>query len=596
MPEASLFTTARQTFHLLGSAALVVAALYWGQKILMPFALALLLAFVLTPPVSWLERRGLRRVSSVLLVVCLAFLLLGAAGWAVMTQVSSLVDDLPRYKHNVREKVGQLQKSGSRGWLGTVQDFLDEVEKAGQPAKADGGTVVRLEPPRPTLSGQLQALAGRFLGIFSAALAALLLVICMLIYRENLRNQLIRLAGSGRLVLTTRALDETGQRIARYLLGHALVNTGFGIAVGLGLFMIGVPYATLWGFLAGAFRFVPSVGVWFVAPFPTALALLSSPGLTPPLLVLALFLLLELINGNVIERRVCGPSIGVAPVPLLLSIMFWTGLWGMVGLVLATPMTVCLAVLGKYVRQLDLLAVLLGSRPALKAEARYYQRLLARDRYEAETIVKDYLEQRPIARLYDEMLLPALGLVRGGRRRGELRPDDAQFILQATRELLQELDQQVALAASPPDSADRAQILALPASDELDELPLLMLRHLCRSESHGIRLAGIGDLSPGMISLVQQERPALVVISALAPGGLAQARYLCQRLRSQFPTVRIVVGYWGHGRDPKKLRKRLLTAGADRVVTTLREAHSQLAKRTPTSEDPRSQSRSQFQH
>jgi predicted PurR-regulated permease PerM/CheY-like chemotaxis protein len=583
MAEASLFTTARRTFHLLGSAALVIAALYWGQKILIPFALAVLLTFVLTPPVCWLERRGLRRISSVLLVACLAFLLLGAAGWAVMTQVSSLVDDLPRYKNKVRERVGQLQSSGRRGWLRTVQDFLDEIEKAGQPVEAGQGPVVRFEPARPSLSAQLQALAGRFLGVFTTALAVLFLVICMLIYREDLRNQLIRLAGSGRLVLTTRALDETGQRIARYLLGRSLVNIAFGVAVGLGLFMIGVPYGTLWGFLAGAFRFVPSVGVWFVAPFPTALALLNSSGLTQPLLVIALFLALELLNGNVIERRVYGPSIGIAPVPLLLSIMFWTGLWGTIGLVLATPMMVCLAVLGKYVRQLDLLAVLLGSRPALKAEARYYQRLLARDRYEAETILKDYLGQHPIAKLYDEVLVPALGLIRRGRQGGELRPDDAEFVLRTTRELLENLEQRVPLAATCPDSADQVRILALPACDEVDELPLLMLRDLCRSGGHEVRLAGVGDQSPGMLALVQQGRPAVVVIGMLAPGELAQAHYLCQRLRSQFHSVRIVVGCWGHRRKPKKSCKRLLAAGADRVVTTLREARAHLAKLTSTS-------------
>jgi predicted PurR-regulated permease PerM len=581
MPEAPVFATARRTFHLLGSAALIIAALYWGQSILIPFALAVLLACVLAPLVARLERRGLRRVPAVLLVVCLAFALLGAAGWAVVSQVSNLVEDLPRYKQNVREKIGQLKGVGKQGLLATVQDFLDEVEKASQPAEAARGPVVHLEPARPSLFAQLQAVVGRFLGAFSAALVVFLLVLCLLVYREDLRNQLIRLAGSGRLVLTTRALDEAGRRIGRYLLGRSLVNTGFGVAVGLGLFVVGVPYAALWGLLAGALRFVPSVGVWLVAPFPAALALISSPDLTEALLVLALFLLLEVLAGNVIEPRVCGPSIGVAPVPLLLAIMFWTALWGVVGLVLATPMTVCLAVLGKYVPQLEFLAVLLGSRPALKAPARYYQRLLARDRYEAQAIVKEYLGQKPIDRLFDEVLLPALVLVRRGRREGELRPDDEQFILRTTRELLEELIAGVP-AATAAGGAERGLVLGLPACDEVDEVALLLLRHLGRADGQDVRVSGSGDQSSGMLSLVQQERPAVVFVAALAPGGLAQARYLCRRLHSQFPTLRIVVGRWGCRRDPKKSRKVLLQAGADRVVTTLREARGQLTRLTRT--------------
>jgi predicted PurR-regulated permease PerM len=578
MAKAPIFATARRSFYLLGSAALVVAALYWGQRVLIPFALALLLAFVLAPLVSWLERRGLRRVPAVLLVVCLAFVLLGAAGWAVVTRVTGLVEELPRYKENVREKIGQLQGAGRQRVLATVQDFLDEVEKASQPAQAAPGPVVRLEPARPSLFAQLQAVVGHFLGAFSAALAVFLLVLCMLVYREDLRNQVIRLAGSGRLVLTTRALDETGRRIGRYLLGRSLVNTGFGVAMGLGLFLAGVPYAALWGLLAGVLRFVPAVGVWLVAPFPAALALISSPGLTQPLCVLALFLVLELLSANVIERRVCGPSIGVAPVPLLLAILFWTGLWGMVGLVLATPLTVCLAVLGKYVPHLEFLAVLLGSRPALKAEARYYQRLLARDRHEAQAIVNDYLGQHPIDRLYDEVLVPALVLVRRGRRGGELRPDDEQFILQTTRALLDDLDKSVPPAATPADGAGRVLVLGLPACDEVDEVALLMLRHLARAEGHDVRVTGSGDLSSGLVAVVHQERPALVFVAALAPGGLAHARYLCRRLHSQFPTLPIVVGRWGLRRDPRKSRKLLLAAGADRVVTTLRAARSQLTR------------------
>jgi hypothetical protein len=315
-----------------------------------------------------------------------------------------------------------------------------------------------------------------------------------------------------------------------------------------------------------------------VAPFPAALALIRAPGLTQPLLVLTLFLVLELLGANVLEPRVCGPSIGVGPVPLLLAIMFWTGLWGVVGLVLATPMTVCLAVLGKYVPYLELLAVLLGSEPALKAGARYYQRLLARDRAEAEAVARDYLDQHGIDGLYDEVLIPALVLVRRGRRGGELRPEDEELILGTTRQLLEDLDRRVPPAATPSDSASGVLVLGLPACDEVDEVALLMLRHLCRAEGQDVRLHGSGDQSSGMIALVQQERPGLVFVSALAPGGLAQARYLCRRLRSQFPTLRIVVGRWGPRRGPRKSRKLLLHAGADRVVTTIGEARGQLMR------------------
>jgi predicted PurR-regulated permease PerM len=537
-------------------------------------------AFVLAPIVSWLERRGLRRVPAALLTVCLALLLLGAAGWAVVTQATSLINDLPRYKESVREQIGHLQGTGRPRLLTTVEDFLEEIEEASRPSPAGPGPVVSVQPERPSLFAQLQALVSRFLGAFCAVLAVLLLVICLLVYREDLRNQLIRLAGSGRLVLTTRALDESGRRTGRYLLGRSVMNAGFGVAVGVGLFLIGVPYAGLWGMLAGVFRFIPWVGPWLVAPFPAVLALINSPGLSQPLLVLALFLVLELLNGYVIEPRVCGPSIGVAPVPLLLAVLFWTGLWGLVGLVLATPLTVCIAVLGKHVPQLEFLAVLLGSRTALTVETRLYQRLLARDRDEAAVILKEYLERHPIDRLYDEVLVPTLALVRRGRRGGELRPDDERFILQTTRELLQDLDRGGPTAAAPSEGAGRVPILALPACDEVDEVALLMLRNLSRAEAHDIRFAGGGNLLSGMVSLVQEERPAIVFVAALAPGGLVQVRYLCRRLHSQFPTLRIVVGRWGHQGDPKKSRKLLLSAGADRVVTTLREARNQLARLT----------------
>jgi hypothetical protein len=409
-----------------------------------------------------------------------------------------------------------------------------------------------------------------------------LLVITLLIHREDLRNRLIRLAGRGRLTLTTRALDEVGQRIGRYLLGRSLVNAGFGAAVGFGLLVLGVPYAALWGLLAGTLRFVPSVGVWLVAPFPVALAFISSPGPVQAIAVFSLFLVLELLTTNVVESRACDRSIGVAPVPLLLAVMFWTLLWGIVGLVLATPLTICLAVLGKHVPQLELLGVLLGSRPALGPEARYYQRLLARDRYEAEAVVRTYLSEHPVEKLFDDVLVPALVLARRSRRKDGLGPEDEQFILQTTGELVEGLGRGQGLAGPDGDNGPLL-VLGLPACDGLDETSLLMLRHLARAGGCDVLLAQGERLLSDIVSLTRQ--PAGAIVVSLAPGGLIQARYLCRRLRRQGPGLKIVLCRLGQRRQSERLRKGLLSAGADRVVTSLREACAQVEalSRSPAS-------------
>ena len=473
--------TARQASYFLGSVGLVVAALYFGQRIFVPLALAILLTLILTPVVSRLERRGLGRLPAVLCVVCLAFLLMGLVGWVVASQAAGFIDDLPRHKANVREKLAQLRGSGKPGLLGTVQDFLDEFDKGGGQGTSPptAGPVVRVEPEKPSLFAQLQGVIGRVLSNVTLFVAVILLVIALLLYREDTRNRLIRLAGRGRLPVTTRALDEAGRRISGYLFGHSAVNAGFGVVIGLGLAAIGIPYSALWGLLAGTFRFIPSVGVWLVAPLPAALALISSPGFVDPVLVLVLFLSLDQLTANVIEPWVCGRSVGLAPVPLLLAVMFWTVLWGIVGLVLATPLTVCLAVLGRHVRPLRFLAVLLGREAALRPAARYYQRLLARDRSEVEAVVKEYLADHTSEDLFDRVLVPVLVLVRRGRKASELRPEDEEFILRTTREIVDGLETSAAGGAdSAP--ASRVVVLGVPAADGADEAALAMLRNLSR--------------------------------------------------------------------------------------------------------------------
>jgi hypothetical protein len=393
-----------------------------------------------------------------------------------------------------------------------------------------------------------------------------------------------------------------------------VVNAGFGVAVGLGLLALGLPYPALWGFLAGILRFVPAVGIWLVAPFPAALSFIRSPNPAQALAILALFLVLELLTAYLIEPRVCGRSVGLAPVPLLLAVMFWTGLWGIVGLVLATPLTVCLAVLGKHVGQLELLAVLLGSRPALSPEARYFQRLLARDRFEAEAVVREHLAEHTLEDLCDGLVVQALVLVRRNRHNGELRPEDEQFILQTTGELLEGLGQNPSLAlraCEDPSPAQRAgevsslalracspsamlraseensngQVLVLPACDAVDETAVRMLRCLARAADRDVLLPGEAMPLSGLVS-VMQKHPAAVIIVSVAPEGLTQARYLCRRLRGQSPELKIVVARLGQRREVRKRSKLLLSAGANRVVTTLQEACGLLEQLTETPSSP----------
>jgi predicted PurR-regulated permease PerM len=566
---------ARRAFFVLGTVTLVVAGLWWAQKVLVTLALAVLLTLLLSPVVSFLERRGLARLPAVLSTTLLAFALIGLMGWAVARQVGDLLADVPKHKSDLRAKLEAAPSDGRPGPIASLRELLNEAE-TGEPTTVPAtGPVVRVEPARPSTFAQLRPILAPALGTICAALVVVLLVITLLFYREDTRNRLIRLAGRGRLAVTTRALDEAGRRIGGYLLGHAAVNAAFGGAIGLGLFLLGVPYPVLWGLLSSALRFVPSVGVWLVAPLPAALAWLG--GTAEPLFVLGLFLVLELVTSNIIEPRVCGRSIGLAPVPLFLAITFWTGLWGLIGLVLATPMTVCFAVLGKYVPALRFLAILLGREAALRPAARYYQRLLAGDRYEAEAVVKEYLVDHSAERMFDRVLIPALVLVRRGKRSGDLPHQDESRVLQVTRDVVATFGPP---AIADPDPIAAGPVLGIPATDGTDEAALDMLRVLARAGGADIRIAA-GE--SGVATLVQEAAPSVVLVAAVGPGGITESAYLCRRLRAQQPDVRIIVARLGAGKDPKKARAALLVAGADRVFGTLREARTQLVRVVPDS-------------
>jgi predicted PurR-regulated permease PerM len=567
-----------------GIIALVVGGLYWLQAVLIPMALAVLLTFLLSPVVGALQRRGLGRVPAVLVTVVLALSVLGGIGWTLTRQLMTLADELPRYSLNIHQRIADLRGASKGGSVEkvqkTVEDVVGEIQKTDKLTGAKPVAVV-LKPPSilvhlPTL---LQALA--------SAVVVTVLTIFMLLERRELRDRVILLIGYRRMTATTRALDEAGARISRYLLMQSIINGSFGVAVGLGLFLIGVPYAVIWGSLAATLRFIPYVGAFVAALLPLALSLAVFPGWLQPALVVGLFLVLELVTSMVMEPWLYGQSAGVSQVALLIAVIFWTWLWGPVGLLLATPLTVCLIVLGKHLPALGFIVVLMGDRPVIEAKARYYQRLLARDQDEATDIVEAYVSADGRESVYDAVLLPALYYAKQDRDRGLLTEDDAQFVGQATREILDVLAHDAPapserdpgeLSVSGPDANTQVQIIGCPARDEADALALEMVRHLLDPARYRIEVRGTGVLTAEVVAWVDLHRPALLCIGTVAPGGLSQARHLCKRLRSQCPELKIVVGRWGLHDEKDTDRQDLLAAGADYVETTVLDTQRALAQ------------------
>jgi predicted PurR-regulated permease PerM len=569
-----------------GIIALVIAGLYWLQGVLIPLALAVLLTFLLSPVVDILQRRGLGRVPAVLVTVLLVLSILGGIGWTLTRQMVTLADELPRYSLNIQHRIADLRGASKGGSVEkvqkTVEDVVGEIQKTDKPGVTRQKPIaVALESPSilAHLPGLLQALA-------SAVIVAVLMVF-MLLERRELRDRVILLIGYRRVTATTRALDEAGARISQYLLMQSIVNGGFGVAVGLGLFLVGIPYAVTWGTLAAALRFIPYVGAYSAALLPLALSLAVFPGWLQPALVVGLFLTVQLVTNMVIEPWLYGQSAGVSRVALLVAVTFWTWLWGPVGLLLATPLTVCLLVLGRHLPALGFLVVLMGDRPVIEAKARYYQRLLARDQDEAADIVEAYVSADGRESVYDAVLLPALYYAKQDRDRGLLSEGDTQFVGQATREILDVLAHDAPansgsdpgeLSVSDPGADTRVWIVGCPARDEADALALEMVRHLLDPARYRIEMIGASMLTAEVVAWVDLHRPALLCIGAVAPGGLSQARHLCKRLRSQCPELKIVVGRWGLHDEKDTDRRHLLAAGADHVETTVLDTQRALAQ------------------
>lgn len=584
---------ARPSWLFLPSAVLVVAILYWAQEVLVPIAIAVLLTFVLNPVVSGLERLRLGRIVSVTISVVMAFSILIGVGWIVTRQIAGLANELPQYRRNITEKIADLRNLKKGGAIEQVEETVAEVKQ--ELKKKEAGA--KEPPPRQVVVAAEEDSAfwpiplatGPVVERLAASGLAIVLVVFMLVQREELRNRLIRIFGYGRLTVTTKALEEAGQRISHYLLAQFLINSGFGITIGAALFFIGVPYALLWGLMAIVLRFIPYIGPWLAAIMPTALSLAYFPGWITPLIVVGAFIVLELTTNLVLEPLFYGESAGVSEIAILVMAAFWTWLWGPIGLMLATPLTVCLVVFAKYVPEMTFVTVLLSDSPAMEPHVNYYQRMLAADQDEAEEIVEEYLKTHEAARVHDDVFIPALSRTKHDRRQGQLTDHDEKAIYKSTRAILEDLEdfqETQATTNKNGSSADAddtpparaARVLGFPADGEADEVALLALEKLLDPRRHKLEVISADKLAAEMLSLIEERQPRLVCIGAVAPGGISHARYLCKRIRGRFPAVKIMVGRWGFSEGLENTKSSLTSSGADRITNTLLEARDYLTQ------------------
>jgi predicted PurR-regulated permease PerM len=558
--------------------AVAIALLYWAQAIFIPVALAAYLTFLLSPVVSFLRQRRIGRTPAVILTVFMAAVVLGMAGWVVTTQVSALVRELPKYTENIKEKVKSLKNVATRSsaltkMLGEVnrelvsQPNAEHAKQPAPPAEKESGTndqpPLIIQPQSSPWITRLSSFLAPLMEDLGQFALAIILVVFMLEKREELRNRIIRLVGQGKVVTATKFVDEAGQRTSRFLLMQAIVNTAFGLILGLGLLFMGVKYALLWGFLAATLRYLPYLGPYLAALFPIGISLAMFDGWGTALGVAGLFAGLELVVANFIEPWLYGQSMGVSSIALLVSAAFWAFLWGPVGLVLSSPLTVCLVVLGRHVPQLEFLAIILGDEPALDTRTSFYQRLLARDQDEAEELVFEQLKLQSEEVLYDEILIPTLRSARLSQARGDITAADEQYVLQAINEIRQDLGEKhsaptgLAQAESGENAAEEpaapVQIFGFPAHDAAAEL----------------------------LDQIAERRPGVVCLATIPPGGLARTRFLCKRLRARFPLLKILVCRWAPDASKKENLGQLLDAGADRVTTTLLETRQELGSLLP---------------
>ena len=598
----------------------VVAALSLASEVLIPITLAVLLSFVLAPLVRLLRRLHLPHVPSVPVAVVLGLGVLGALGGLIGLQVAGLATDVPHYAATIEAKVETI-RGATLGRLNELTDRVGRQLARSAPAReAPPGPAASSGPAQKPMPVTVQPQASDPLDLarqvlqpvlapIESTLIIFIVAVFILVQKEDLRDRLIRLFGSNDLHRTTEAMDDAVRRLSRYFLSQLGINAIFGVVIAAGLTLIGVPSPILWGILGALLRFVPYVGAIIAAALPIALAAAVDPNWSMVAWTAGLFLVAEGVTGQVVEPMIYGHSTGLSPVAVVVAAIFWTWLWGPIGLILSTPLTLCLVVLGRYVDRLEFLDVLLGDRPALTPVENFYQRMLANDPDEAQEQAELLLKHRSLSAYYDEVALKGLQLAANDARRGVLSEEKMERIKHGIRTLVAELaihddeepkpdekqktgafaetskaEQDVPKPTAPrshvPASRERsprwsgpAPVLCLAGRGPLDEAASTILAQLLGKHGLGASVVPHEAASREGIASLGAAGVALICISYLEiSGNPAHLRYLLGRLKKRFPGVPVLVGLWPSEAEVLRDEKMRALIGADHYTTSLREA------------------------
>lgn len=612
-------TLPRMSLPTVATVVAAVAALYFGREVFLPIAIALLLTFALAPLVSALKRIGIPRLPAVIASVLGAFTVLALFSFIVATQVSELAQNIPLYQSNILTKVRSLKETGIGG--GIIARLSGVIESVGQELdRQEASPPFADEPEREPVPVEiiarerplqvLQNLIGPLISPLASAGLIIVVVIFMLLEREDLRDRFIRLVGYGDLHRTTEALQEAGKRVGRYLLMQLVVNIVYAVPIAFGLWVLGIPNALLWGLLALALRFVPYIGPIIGALLPLFLALAVAPGWSLVLWTAGLFVVMEMITGNVVEPWLYGSRTGLSPLAIIVAAIFWTWLWGPLGLVLSTPLTVCLVVLGRHVPQFEFLDVLFGNEPVLEPHARLYQRLLAGDPEEATDHAEEILEEKYLFEFYDKVAIPALLLGEQDRVRGVMGDEQRRQVAASAQTLVANLDdsaQEEAAedddpAAAEPATADeykdkdkdkdrdkQAQgdgeddtelpdgtdmsVLCAGGRGELDDAAAAMLAQVLEVQGATVSKVSFADLEPASIRRLELDAVDTVVVGFLNRDSVKHARFLVRRLKRAKSALRVGIVFWSEDGDDKQTEVELANdINADFVAYGMVEA------------------------